>query len=464
MKTPGRSILLLLALAACAGPRPWWKWEGPGPENLLLGSRPGPDPRDPDPCTFLGAEALRFSPERSTLAVIPSHAAPAPGEPLTVAVLARVDAFPPAKASLVSRWECAEGKRSFDLGVTREGSLYFTASAGGSWPRLAREIRTPPIPKGKPFLAAAAFLPGKCMRILVNGRTAAESVLGIPQKLFPAPTPIQLGNRAGSRRKNAFCGIIGGVWIYPSFLEPAQMEALADAEGIDTTMPILPPLPPSRPPPYDLDAVKGGIRAWYATLEVKGAPYGAYAMRPGGKPSLYASADLAWIRWICRDLEITEKQRKDWIAFLRSRRNPDGTYRHRTGHCPAHAACHVTGALHMLGAPSVPLPPFFRRYLDPEGITTWLENIKFWVLGRLYMHENYRREDIRRALALASAGLMDHLKGNRWAFFSDAHSTLSRVASLALCAEAVPGLFRARRPWRNPWSRPELFALSFKKP
>ncbi len=571
MKTPRCFVLLLLSAAACSGPRPAWKWEGPERGELRLGDRPGPDPRDPVPCAFPGGKGLRFSPRRATLAVVPAGRIPAPGEPLTVAVLALVEARPGAKASLVSRWECAPGRRSFDLGVTREGSLYFTASASGSWPEEAKEIRTPPLPLGVPFLAAASFLPGKKMRIIVNGKVAAEASAGVPGRLFPSPLPVQLGNRGGSRERNAFCGIIAGAWIFPAFLEPSRLEALARARGIDTDKEILPPLPPEPRPPYDLDALRAKTRKWYETLVVKGAPYGAYAMRPGGKtPSLYASADLAWIRWICNDLEITGGQRREWIAFLRSRRNPDGTYRHRTGHCPSHAFCHVTGALHMLGAPAPPLPPFLEKYMDPARVPAWLESIHWkrpwgashdiwgaglpiacspgtprewrdaffgwldaqadpetgfwrkgvptrsrleslggafhvwvvygalnrpipypervidsvlslqepsgsfgggfgygdmdalWILGYLYARKDYRRRDIREAMALAAAGLMDLLRGNEASFFSDAHSTLSRIASLAACAEVLPGLFKARKAWRNPWARRNLFVLSFK--
>ena len=47
------------------------------------------------------------------------------------------------------------------------------------------------------------------------------------------------------------------------------------------------------------------------------------------------------------------------------------------------------------------------------------------------------------------------------AFYADAHGTLSRIASLAICYEVLPELFEASHPWRNPWARRELFAISF---
>ena len=79
------------------------------------------------------------------------------------------------------------------------------------------------------------------------------------------------------------------------------------------------------------------------------------------------------------DLDLSPQERAAWIGFIRDQQNEaDGTYRHITGHCRAHAFCHATGALNMLGGTQRHAPVFLDAYRDPEKVAAWLDGID-WV-------------------------------------------------------------------------------------
>jgi len=57
-------------------------------------------------------------------------------------------------------------------------------------------------------------------------------------------------------------------------------------------------------PPYDLDEIRQRVRQWYERLQAPGMPHGACALRLREPPDLYASAHIAWIRYLMRDLDL----------------------------------------------------------------------------------------------------------------------------------------------------------------
>jgi hypothetical protein len=82
-----------------------------------------------------------------------------------------------------------------------------------------------------------------------------------------------------------------------------------------------------------------------------------------------------------------------------------------------------------------------------------------WVLQYLAQRRPYRREDVLAALERNAHGLMRLYNDEPSRFLGSAHSTESRIATLAILQAALPELFTAERPWRNPWHRRELFVI-----
>ncbi len=541
-------LLALLFAPNAVAQTPLLSWSGDAVEALRLGPPDRSAGRRPEWVPDDGGGGLRFRESEASVATFTPEVLPRLAGAVTLRATIVVSRHPRDKAGIVGRWQLVEGGRSFELGLFPSGHLYFTASASGSWPREAREIRSPePLPTGKRLEVGFAFDPGRSMQLLVEGEVVRATALGVPRRLFAAELPIHLGCRAGGKR-HAFDGIIADLSI--------------DA-GVLTAAPAL------LAPPWNLDVVREATRPWSKTLEVAGESYGAYALRPGQSPDLYASVDLAWIRWMCDDLAITEEQRTAWLGYIDSCQNEDGTFRHRTGHCATHAFCHATGAVKMLGGSHRKSPELLRPYREIERIPAWLDGLRWdrpwgashdiwgaglpiacspetpepwreafftwfdaevdpatgywrrgvpwgrtleglggafhiwpvyaamgrplplpervidttlalqqpdgsfdghfnyghmdalWVLAHLFVRTDHRRDEVEAALERATAGLMERERFEPSAFYADAHGTLSRIASLAIVHEALPELFRSTRGWRNPWSRRELFAISF---
>ena len=542
-------IALMTFLAAqAAAQSTLLAWDGGETELLRLGPPDGSPGRQPEWVGVAGGRGLCFDAEEAEVATFAPDVVPSIEGAATLTVQIRLDRLPREKAGLVGRWKLAEGGRSFELGVFPSGHLFFTASASGGWPREAREIRSPePIPLGELVEVGFAFAPAESMQLLVNGEVVRATGLGVPSRLFPAELPIHLGCRAGGEH-HAFSGIVAGLRI---------------VEGTQPTT----SSPPA--PPWKLDELRQATRRWYETLEVEGRPYGAYALRPGQEPDLYAAADLAWIRWMTSDLELTDGERGEWLDFIASCQRDDGGFRHGTGHCPTHAFCHATGAVKMLGGSHRRAPLLLEPYREIGRIPEWLDGLRWdrpwgashdiwgaglpiacsnetpdewreaffawcdrevdpatgywrrgvpvaralaglggafhiwpiyaamdrdlpyperiidstlsfqqadgsfdggfgyghmdalWVLAHLLERVEHRREEVRAALERATTGLMEMERYEGELFWSDAHGTLSRIASLAICYEVLPERFESAHPWRNPWSKRELFLISF---
>ncbi len=370
MKTPFcLSLFIVLACGCSSIPRAYVHWQGGKVPWLGLGQKSAGDPRDP---VFLeNGKGLSFDKERGTLARIRVESLRDVFKgPFTVAVLLERKGRTYNKAGIISLWRLVEKGRCFELGIYPEGNPYFTASGSGSWPRDAVEVGTfYPIKTGRKSLVSATFVPGKEISIYVDGELLKRSSHGIPNRLFIPEDVVLLGNRPGSFRSHAFHGIIYEFWIFDKALGRKQTRELARSRGIPPPGFTLPG------PPFNLDTVRKETIKWYKTLRPRGSVEGVYSLRKGLPPGLYASVDIAWIRWIIRDLDITREERASWIAFINGKQKKNGVYTHRTGHCRQHAFCHSLGALRMLGGDFKYYPSFMEKYKDPRRIPSWLQGI-----------------------------------------------------------------------------------------
>lgn len=486
--------------------------------------------------------------------------------PVTIQTVFKLHSIPPAKVALVSKWQTRAGGRSYELGVTPMGWVFFTVSASGNWDRNAVELlSTRMLRAGGTYHVAAVYVPGKRMTLFINGHESGQIDRRVPTSIFDSTTPLWLGNRFGNP---AACGFDG--WIATVDIERAARAASAIRKSAA-------PLPLTDLPerwtgtlahPIDLSRVRAKTTDWYERLAAPGQPYGAYRLLPGRPPDMYASADVAWIRWIMDDLRLSAAQRRQWIDFIQAQQNSkDGTYRHITGHCPAHAFCHATGALNMLGGKQRWAPRFLERYRNTQGIAAWLDQIDWvhqwgashdiwgagvplacspqtpdawrttlfewldnevdpatgfwrrgqaarspleslggafhiwpiyaalgrplpypervldhviklqhedgsfdggfgygnmdgiWVLEYLLHQTTYRHADVVAALQRNLDGLVQLYNNQPPRFYTDAHSTESRIASLAILQDALPDQFADTGQWRNPWHERRLFAI-----
>lgn len=351
-----------------------------GPQRTLayLGRQLGPDLADPSRTRMLDRVAWGFDARVDSQIFLGQGA----GDelrikgPLTLAAVVQVDELPANKAAIISKWQLIDVGRAYEFGVGQGGLIYFHVSASGMWDRYATEVTADrPIRPGMPYLLAGVFEPSRRLDVYINGvRANAEPpARPAPKSICDVPTPVLIGTRPGTRGTTGLTGRIGEVWIFDRALADGDLRRLTGEAGVTSEVE---PMPADPEPPYDLNAIRDEVRAWYRRLEAPGEPYGAYCMQPKTAPDLYASADVAWIRWMMDDLgALTTSQRSEWIGYIQSQQQPDGTYRHRTTHCPAHAFCHATGALNMLGGAHKVRPAFLDRYLDVDGVAQWLAGI-----------------------------------------------------------------------------------------
>jgi hypothetical protein len=296
--------------------------------------------------------------------------------PLTVAAVVRMKEKPPAKVAVVSKWRLAEGARSYELGVLPSGYLFFTLSETGSWDRQGRELTSSwPLTPGETHFVTASFAPGESMTITIDGEPAGRTERAVPDQLYDSETPVYIGNRPGHTEGCGFPGWVGEVLIEDESWSEDHARQAAEARGLSRPAPEgYEPLEP----PYDLDEVKERTREWYSDLQAPDLQYGAYRLTQGQPADLYAAADIAWIRYIMRDLELSDSERAEWVDFIQDQQRPDdGGYDHITGHCATHAFCHATGALNMLGADHRHRPAILDPYRDIAGIDEWLDGINW---------------------------------------------------------------------------------------
>ncbi len=354
------------------------KLAGPQGTSAFLGTLLGPDPADPTRTRLLGRPAWGLNGRKGTHVFLgqgPNKELRITG-PLTLAAVVQVDAPPANKAAILSKWQLINGGRAYELGVGADLYIYFHVSASGKWDASAAEVMADrPIKPGVPYVLAGVFEPGRQLGVYINGVRADQSALGrpVPRAVFDTVTPALIGARPGGVGTSGLTGKISEVWVFDRALTPGQLEDLTRRTEVTSKVEPIPPMPQ---PPHDLEAVRDGVREWYRRLQAPDQPYGAYRLNPGIQPDLYASADVAWIRWMMDDLDaLSDAERREWIGFIQAQQNPDGSYRHLTRHIATHAFCHATGALNMLKGRQKFAPRFLDKYRDVDGIDRWLNGI-----------------------------------------------------------------------------------------
>lgn len=351
---------------------------GPPTTEALLGAQLHTDVSDPKPAMLLGRAAWAFRGSHNSQLFLgrgADHELDIAG-PLTVAAVVQLDETPTTKTAVVSKWQLINLGRSFELGIGPDLHPHFHVSTSGMWDHEAAEIvGDRPIKLGEPYLMAGVFEPGRQLNVYVNGVRSNEQppARPIPKKIYVSPTPVVVGTRPGSRAGSGLTGRINEIWIYNRALSERDLERLTRRADITSEVP---PIPPAPKPPYRLEQLRDATRAWYRKLQTPDAQYGAYRLRPKAKPDLYASADIAWIRWMMDDLNaLTPEQRRQWIDFIQDQQQRDGSYTHITNHCPTHAFCHATGALNMLGGKQRYQPKLLEPYRDIAALPRWLDGI-----------------------------------------------------------------------------------------
>ena len=373
--TVATAILPTTALAQPADPRMHLSWPEAlqGEQPLVTLGLEGTGV--PEVVDFHDRQGLRFSHDEATVARVLDSGSLRVTGPLSVAVVVEFTSPVPAKSAFVSKWLTQSGFRSWELGILPRQRVFWDVSASGEWPREARELITSrSLAADTPYLVVAAFDPGRRMAIYVNGHLLGETTSRVPASIFAGETPVYLGNRYRSVQGCGLDGALGKVWVFDRALSEEEVAAFASAVGLTDE--------PARALavsfPFDLDAFRERAREWYEGLQAPGAQYGAYRLSPSREPDMYASADMAWSRYMMDDLGITEEQRAEWIDFLQDQQNADGTYRHLTGHCATHAFCHATGALGILGGKHRHKATLLHKYLPVEGVDEWLDGIDWY--------------------------------------------------------------------------------------
>ncbi len=129
----------------------------------------------------------------------------------------------------------------------------------------------------------------------------------------------------------------------------------------------------------DLSTIRRQVMAYVDSLQVPGRPYGCYRDKPNAPPSLYAACDVAILRTIMgEDLKQTvpEPQRKEWIDYINSFADEDGTYHGgKQDHSRAHANGMVIGALGPLGGRQKYPVRLYDALDTPEKVGPWLEKV-----------------------------------------------------------------------------------------
>jgi len=116
------------------------------------------------------------------------------------------------------------------------------------------------------------------------------------------------------------------------------------------------------------EAVRQGLRRHLESLRPAGAPPGRYRFAPDKEPSLLATCDAVFLRWMVGDPP-DEAEREAWIDEILSHQDP------RTGAWPGglHRFGMAIRALNMLGGkPRHPLR-FLEPHADPDSMGSWVD-------------------------------------------------------------------------------------------
>jgi hypothetical protein len=130
--------------------------------------------------------------------------------------------------------------------------------------------------------------------------------------------------------------------------------------------------------------------SYIESMRINNTPYGQYRYSNSqNQPVLYASLYAVLTRHLCRDLDLTETQRKDWICYIQSYQDDDGLFKD-----PAvenkiasnsdwwgwrHLTLHALMGLTALGAKPKKRLKFIEPFKDIDFTIKWLEN-RDWVI------------------------------------------------------------------------------------
>ena len=129
---------------------------------------------------------------------------------------------------------------------------------------------------------------------------------------------------------------------------------------------------------------------YFDNLAVKETPYGCYRGKPDGEVDLYASLDVALMRVIMAEdftQSLSEQQREEWIAYINSYADADGTYQQFGHHSALHANGMVIGALGPLGGQQAYPVSLYDEFSDPDQVVAWLEQVNWaaqWSASHLF--------------------------------------------------------------------------------
>jgi hypothetical protein len=223
---------------------------------------------------------------------------------LTLAAVVQPFEIASQKMSVIAKWQLSDGGRSYELGITPGQRVFFTVSSSGRWDAKARELLSGhSLRAGEVYLLHAVFVPGKRMALYINGQLSSEHTIRVPTEIFDSQTPVWIGNRPQQAHLCGFEGIIAWAEILPEALSAKKIARQADRLKLTHSAVELPfATVPQVRVPYDLDVIQGQLRIYYRMLQAPDMPYGAYRLTIGKPADMYASADIAWIRWIMNDL------------------------------------------------------------------------------------------------------------------------------------------------------------------
>lgn len=300
----------------------------------------------------------------------------------TVAAVVRFDERPRGRAAVLSRWVPSGRGRAFELGMEWDGYPYFMVSSSGRSTGFGIVYADTPLVRSGEVLLSASFEPNRRLAIYANGILIGDNQAVVPEGMHQPPHAMRVGSRPGCGRSCRWDGAVGDFLFFDQSLDDDEQAQLAGEIGLNE--PATLPWESPEVEVFDLDRLTEQVQAWYRELDTGQWP-GAYRWkRSHERPQLYSSADIVWIRWIIGDLdELSEAERRGWIAYLQSFQNPrDGSYPPQRLHDPAHALAHVTFALNALGGSHRYPISFVEPLLQPGAVEPWLESLDwYWQWG-----------------------------------------------------------------------------------
>jgi hypothetical protein len=160
----------------------------------------------------------------------------------SVAIRARLDARPPSRAAVVSRWTTSESERSFELGIDRAQYPYLAVSEDGSagagkWRevRANRQLRL-----GTEYVVTAIYEPGERMEIVIGDVPVRRFESEVPERVHRGTVDLAFGRRS---RTDGLCfpGNLTRALFYERALTAEEAAGAAARLGTGARPPEPPP-------------------------------------------------------------------------------------------------------------------------------------------------------------------------------------------------------------------------------